>query len=99
MVYLTWLAMFGSGVLIGMVRTAVHHRQILRVLVHRLRIAIVFGAVRGTLTIRTTSGALIVAGTTQIAGTSASDFVFPQDLARILFSGAAIGSPFSGSGL
>ena len=91
--------MFGNGVLIGMVRTAVHRGQILQVQAHHPIRAVVFAAVRGGSTIRTTSGALIVSGSTQRTGATAAVFVFPQDLVRILFFGAAFGSRFPGSGL
>ena len=56
-------------------------------------------AVRGSTSIRTTSGALIGFGTTQVAVAAASAFVFPQDLAKVLFSGAAFSGPFAGSGV
>ena len=91
--------MFGNGVLIGMVRTAVHRGQILQVQAHHPIRAVVFAAVRGSTTIRTPSGALIVTGTTQLTGQTASVFVFPQDLVKILFSGAAFSGPFAGSGV
>ena len=81
--------MFGSGVLIGMVRTAVHHLQILRGPVHRLRMFVVFAAVRGVAAIRAPSGALIVSIAT--AGAATEDFVFPQDRVSVLFSGDASG--------
>ena len=91
--------MCGSGVQIRMVRTAAQHRQILEVPGNRPIFTVVFAAVRGTAAIRTSSGALIVAGATKVSGTTASASVFPQDRARILFSGAAFSGPFSGSGL
>ena len=60
---------------------------------------VVFAAVRGTTSIRTASGALGVAGSSQVAGSTSSASVFPQDRSRILFSGAVEYGPFSGSGL
>ena len=89
--------MFGSGVLICTVRIRVNLRLILQVRHQRPIIPVVFVAVRGTTSIRASSGALIVAGSTQMAGTSTSAFVFPQDRVRILFSGAAFSGPFAGS--
>ena len=56
-------------------------------------LTVVFVAVRGTTTTRITSGALIVAGSTVITGSTSAGFVFAQDLVEILFSGAAFGSP------
>jgi hypothetical protein len=90
--------MSGSGVLIYMVpiRVALRMTQLARL--QRPIIRVVFAAVRGSAAIRTSSGALIVAGTSQMAGTTTAASVSPQDLVRILFSGAAFGSPFSGSG-
>jgi hypothetical protein len=89
--------MFGSGVLTFMVDTGRRLRLILRVQPQRPTTAVVFAAVRGSTAIRTSSGALIVAGTTQFTGSASSAFVFPQDPARILFSGAAFSGHFSGS--
>ena len=53
-------------------------------------------AVRGSTSIRTSSGALIVSGTSQITGSTSTVFVFPQDLVKVLFSGAAFSGPFAG---
>ena len=91
--------MFGSGVLIGTDLTEVLKRSILWVLRQRPIIAVVFVAVRGSSAIRAASGALIVTGSIQFSGASASAFVFPQDWFKVLFSGAAFSGPFSGSGL
>ena len=91
--------MFGNGVLIYMFLTIVQRRQILQVLHQRPIMSVVFAAVRGTAAIRTTSGALIVAGGTQVAGAASAASVFPQDLVKILFSGAAFSGPFAGSGV
>jgi hypothetical protein len=91
--------MSGNGVLTFTVDTFRPLRLILRVLHQRLIMSVVFAAVRGTTSIRSTSGALIGSGATQISGTATSAFVFPQDPARILFSGAAFSGPFAGSGL
>jgi hypothetical protein len=77
--------------------TQANHRQILPDHPQRPTTAVVFVAVRGTTTIRSTSGALIVAGTSQMAGSTTSAFVFPQDRVKILLSGAAFSGPFSGS--
>lgn len=49
--------------------------------------------------IRSSSGALIVSGSSQLTGTTSSVFVFPQDRSSILFCGAVFNGPFSGSGL
>ncbi len=69
-------------------------------MVHQKKVQpVVFVAVRGTTTIRTSSGALGVAGAARVSGASTSAFVFPQDRVRILFSGAAFSGPFAGSGL
>ncbi len=89
--------MSGSGVLIGVVRTAVHRRPIRRAPDHRRRIAVVFAAVRGSTTFRSASGALTVIGSTRIAGATSLAFVSPQDRVKILFSGAAFGSPYTGA--
>ena len=56
-------------------------------------LTVVFVAVRGTTTTRITSGALIVSGTAQISGATTTGFVFAQDWFKVLFSGAAFGSP------
>ena len=56
---------------------------------------VVFAAVRGTSTIRTSSGAISVTGASQITGASTAAFVFPQDKSRILLSGRAFSEPFS----
>jgi hypothetical protein len=56
---------------------------------------VVFAAVLGTTPNRTTSGALAVTGTTQVAGATSTAFVFPQDKSRILLSGRAFSKPFS----
>ena len=85
--------MCGIGVLTCMHRIRVHLRRIRSVQIPRLILAVVFAAVRGTTTIRSSSGALTVAGSALIAGTTTSAFVFPQDRARIRFTGAAFGSP------
>ena len=58
-----------------------------------------FAAVHGTTTIRTSSGALIVTATSQMAGATASVFVCAQGRARILFSVAAVSGPFAATGL
>ena len=50
-------------------------------------LTVVFAAVRGTSTIRTTSGALIVTGTIQITGTTTTVFVFPQRSPKPEFGG------------
>jgi hypothetical protein len=71
--------MCGSGVLIYMVPIRVALRMTRVALLLRPIISVVFAAVRGTTTIRTTSGALSVAGSAQIAGPTMSAFVFPQD--------------------
>ena len=74
-------------------------RQILVVQAHRPIMTVVFAAVRGSASIRSSSGALIVTGATQITGTTSSVFVFPQDRVEILFSGAAFSGPFAGFAL
>ena len=91
--------MFGSGVLTYMVPIRVALRVTRMVHLQRQINSVVFAAVRGTAAIRTTSGALIVAGGTQVAGAASAASVFPQDLVRILFSGAAFSGPFAGSGV
>jgi hypothetical protein len=69
-------------------------------MVHQKKVQpVVFVAVRGSTSIRTSSGALIVSGSAQLAGATTTAFVFPQDRVRILFSGAAFSGPFAGSGL
>ena len=69
-------------------------------MVHQKKVQpVVFVAVRGSTTIRSSSGALIVTGATRISGTTISAFVFPQDRVKILFSGAAFSGPFAGSGV
>ena len=91
--------MFGNCVLICTLRIPVFPKLIPLVHPQRPIISIVFAAVRGSTTIRSTSGALIVAGTTLIIGSTAAVFVFPQDRVRILFSGASFSGPFAGSGV
>ena len=93
------MEMFGSGVQICMVLTQVLKRPIPLVPLQRPITSVVFVAVRGAATIRTSSGALNVSATALISGSSSSAFVFPQDRRRILFSGAAFSGPFAGSGL
>ena len=89
--------MCGSGVQICSVPIQLVHRMTPLVHLHRPITPVVFAAVRGSTSIRTASGALFVAGSSQFSGTASSASVFPQDLVRILFSGAAIGSPFASS--
>ena len=91
------MAMSGSGVQMFLHLTPAHLRSIRRGR-HPER-SVVFAAVRGTTTFRTSSGALIVTGTTQITGATSAVFVSPQDLVKILFSGAAFSGPFAGSGV
>ena len=91
--------MCGSGVLTLLHLIRVGRKRIPSVVLQHPIINVVFAAVRGATTIRSTSGALTVIGSTQIRGSSTSAFVFPQDLVRILFSGAAFSGPFAGSGL
>lgn len=77
--------MCGSGAPTSTDLIAVHLRTIRSAQVHRLRIAVVFAAVRGAATIRTTSGALIVTGTTQVSGSSASASVYlPAPIKRLI---------------
>jgi hypothetical protein len=85
--------MCGSGVQICMDRIQVGLKLTLPVRRQRPITSVVFVAVRGTSSIRAASGAPIVSGTILITGITTSAFVFPQDRARILFSGVAFSDP------
>lgn len=81
--------MSGSGVLTIMVPIRVALRMTRLVHLQRPKIVVVFAAVRGTTTIRATSGALSVSGAAQMSGSTSSAFVSPQDRVRIRSSEAA----------
>ena len=74
---LTCREMSGSGVLIYMVPIQLAARLTQLALLQRPIMTVVFVAVRGTASIRTTSGALTVSATSQTSGTSSAAFAFP----------------------